>query len=556
MSPRPQLEEGIALQRRGRFHEAAALYRAVLDQCPDDARALHYLGLVNSQLGKLEDADAQMTRSLAIDPTCANSCNDLGVVKLKACKHDEAIRLFSRALALDEKHTDALNNMAVGLKQLHQFDRALVALRRLANLLPESPRVLCELADTLYKVGNVAEAVRIYYEAIAIDPGNKAARLGLAEACESIGKFKQARMHYVAVVRRDADSSLALSRLLQSRAGEVDAKWIQRAQELAEDPATASVAKTRLHIGLAHYYDSVGGYDTAFRHLKLGNDAQARRRPFDNNGYSRAIDALIETLTEGFFRSARPSGISTSRPIFIVGMPRSGTTLTEQILASHSKVAAGGELAAIPQATYQVRRFSASRKPYPHGLTDVTAEGLATLARQYLDHLETISPDASRVTDKLPFNFMHLAMIALLFPNSRVIHCRRSPLDNCLSCYFASFAEENNFANDLAGLGRYYLDYHRLMVHWKAVLPLRIHDVQYEDLVCNTEAAIRGLLEFCELDWEDACCNFHETRREIRTPSRWQVRQPIYASSVGRWRHYQAQLEPLKESLAPLAAQP
>ena len=310
--------------------------------------------------------------------------------------------------------------------------------------------------------------------------------------------------------------------------------------------------RIRLNVALGYYYDRVQQFDEAFRRLQLGYDAQSRRDPFDADGYTRAINRLIETLTEEFYATAPSSGVDSSRPIFIVGMPRSGTTLTEQILASHSQVAAGGELSSLLKTSYQIGELSNTREPYPRGLLAIDEAALEKMADSYLAQLDAVSKTAGHVTDKLPFNFMHLGVIALLFPNARIVHCRRHPIDNCLSCYFTSFAEQIGFANRLDTLARYYVDYDRLMRHWKRVLPIDIFELQYEDLVTDTEDRIRALLTYCGLDWEDACLAFDKTERGIRTPSRWQVRQPIYRKSVARWRHYEKQLEPLIRALQPV----
>ena len=324
---------------------------------------------------------------------------------------------------------------------------------------------------------------------------------------------------------------------------------MEAAQELAERGDRESEATSRLHIGLAHHFDGVGAYDAAFRHLKQGRDFHARLRPFNSDGYSSAVTTLIDELTKDFFQSVPRRAGSSGRPIFIVGMPRSGTTLTEQVLASHSGVAAGGELAALPRASFRVQELSAEHRPYPYGLKSLSAASLESLADEYLQQLGRIDSGNRKVTDKLPFNFMHLGLIALMFPDAKVVHCRRDPMDNCMSCYFTNFAEEVQFADDLETLGRYYADYHRLMRHWSGALPLEMFDLQYEDLVRDTEATMRDLLAYCELEWEPACLKYYETQRGIRTPSRWQVRQPIYGRSIARWRHYQEHLEPLKRAL-------
>jgi len=544
-----QLDEGISLQRQGRLTEAEALYRAVLRTSPNDAGALHYIGLANYQAGKLEAADSFMSRSLEIDHSCANTWNDLGAVKLKRGKLEESVRHFVRALDLNELHTDALNNIAAALRKLYRFEGALAYLRRLALLRPNSADVMRNLADTLYNVGRVTESIEIFHEAIRLDPLGKAARLGMAEACEAAGKFKQARWQYVAVLRRDPENALALSKVLQLRDGAFDVGWAERAQRLAERSDTPVDAKTRLNIGLAYHFDRIGSYDTAFGQLKLARDRQARLRPFSSDGYSAAVDTLVKVLSKEFFRSAPRLEASSERPIFIVGMPRSGTTLTEQVLATHPRVAAGGELAALPTASFRVQELSGGHLAYPYGLTSMSAASLEKLAGAYLEQLQKIDTGGRKVTDKLPFNFMHLGIVALMFPNAKVVHCRRSPMDNCMSCYFTSFAEEVQFANDLETLGRYYADYHRLMLHWRDVLPLNVHTLQYEDLVANTEATMRELLSYCGLEWEPACLKFYDTARGIRTPSRWQVRQPIYRNSVARWRNYEAHLAPLERAL-------
>ncbi|HZW59557.1 MAG TPA: sulfotransferase [Woeseiaceae bacterium] len=551
-----RIREGIALLRSGRIDDAAQLYAGVLEAEPRHAAALHYLGLVRLQQGALPEAERLIGDSLKLEPNNANAWSDLGTVRIRADAPEKSLQSFKNALALVPGHPDALNNMAQALRRLGRFDEARPLLERLAAQKPQAAQVRYALADTLYKSNDVTAAIENYQAAVRLDPDDRRSRTGLGETYEAVGRFREARMQYLAALRREPDSVVALAKLLQLREGSVDTQWVERAERLAGSADVPEEGRTRLNVALAHYLDREQRYDEAFRHLRLGYDAQARREPFDADGYTRAVDHLVETLTHEFYASAPSSGVSSARPIFIVGMPRSGTTLTEQILASHSQVAAGGELSMLLKVSYRIGELAASSEPYPRGLLSVDAASLRLMADQYLEHLETISTTAARVTDKLPFNFMHLGVIALLFPNARIVHCRRQPIDNCLSCYFTSFAEQIRFANRLDTLGRYYVDYHRLMQHWHKVLPVAIFELEYEALVDRTEDRVRALLDYCGLDFEAACLAFERTQRGVRTPSRWQVRQPIYKRSVERWRHYERHLEPLVAELSPVLSVP
>ncbi|MEQ9395646.1 MAG: sulfotransferase [Haliea sp.] len=548
----PRVRKGVELQRRGEVAAAARIYRGILEQEPEHWQALHYLGLAELQQGRLKEADSLLSRSVAIEPRNANAWSDLGSVRVKADAPQDAVEPFSRALQLAPEHPDALNNMAQALRQLSRFDQARPLLEKLVTLRSGQPGPLRALADVQTKSGDVAAAIETFQEALKLDPDDPRIRLGLGDACESAGRFRQARMQYLAILRREPESPLALSRLLQMREGEVAPQWLETAQRMAADPATPEDGRVRLNIALGYHADRAGEYREAFRHLQRGYDVQAARHPFDSDGYSRAIDRLINTLDRSFYAGAADSGLASERPVFVVGMPRSGTTLSEQILASHSRVAAGGEMSMLLKVSYQIGELSRSGEPYPEGLLTTGRVSLRRMGRRYLEQLDKVSTGADRITDKLPFNFMHLGVIALLFPGAKVVHCQRHPLDNCLSCYFTSFADQIHFANRLDTLGRYYLDYHRLMQHWQEVLPIEILNLPYEAMVADTEAQVGRLLAHCGLEWEDACLDFHRTERGVRTPSRWQVRQPIYRGSVQRWRNYEEELEPLRKILAPI----
>jgi tetratricopeptide (TPR) repeat protein len=552
MTKRSSFQMALSLHRKGDIRAAASIYEALARDDPKDANALHYLGLAHMQLGNLSVANKLLERSVILDAANANALNDFGLIKAKLGQPEPAIRLFSRALTVCGRHTDALSNIAMALNSLRLPHDALPYLERLSALQPNSAAAISRLAHTRLKIGDTHRAIDGFRQALKLEPQRIQDRILLGEALELAGSFKQAQAQYLSALRRDENNVVALAQLLNLPEGSPDPAQISKAHRLLETVALMDSDRARLQVALGRFYDRRGSYDNAFKCFRAGNELQFAKAPFNSEGYAAAVDRLIAAFSCALLSAIPRHGIDTDRPIFIVGMPRSGTTLLEQILASHPLVAGGGELLTIMRLGSRMHHLGRDCRPYPDGVRDLTASDLARMAREYLEKLDQISSTAARVTDKQPFNFMHLGLVAILFPRATILHCRRDPLDTCLSCYCTSFAEEVQFAHDLQTLGRYYLDYQRLMEHWRKVLPLRIVDVQYEELVRNTESVVREVLNQCGLEWEACCLNFHDTRRYVRTPSRWQVRQPIYPQSIGRWKNYERHLQPLKAILSRL----
>ncbi len=320
------------------------------------------------------------------------------------------------------------------------------------------------------------------------------------------------------------------------------------AAKFIEKAISQSASIPDFHLNLASVFQAQGSYEEAINCCKRALELNPNEVTALNN-QANAYIALIEAFSEGFFVQKDFYGSDSDRPIFIIGMPRSGTTLIEQIIASHPDVAGAGELIDVDLLTTALTRIYPESGGYPGCASKLDKNVAAELADSYLGRLLSLSKSAARVIDKMPMNYLHLGLLAVLFPSAHIIHCRREPMDVCLSCYFQYFAPQLSYSFGLEDLGFAYRRYERLMMHWRKVLPVPVFDVQYEELVSNQESVSRKLIDFCGLEWNTSCLAFNESKRLVKTASSWQVRQPIYATSIGRWKRYEKHLTPLKEAL-------
>jgi tetratricopeptide (TPR) repeat protein len=314
-------------------------------------------------------------------------------------------------------------------------------------------------------------------------------------------------------------------------------------QALETSPAPTTNERRSLHFALGKLYDSKKQYRKAFEHYRSGNELKHAR--YDPVEHVRKIDTIISTYSADMMAAMPRSGIRSERMVFVVGMPRSGTSLVEQVLSSHPDVFGAGELTYINQ---QTRTLDASAG-YPQCVPKLTQQALTENARNYLERISELSPDALRVIDKMPGNFAYLGYIELLFPGARIIHCKRDPLDTCLSNYFQNFSSLLYYAYNLTNLGAFYKNYTRLMEHWQKAITLPMIEVQYEDMIADQEGGSRRIVEFCGLEWDEQCMNFHKADRYVATASYDQVRRPMYKSSVARWKNYEKYIGPLIDAL-------
>jgi len=465
----------------------------------------------------------------------------------------EAAREFQAADLLRPDHAATLTNLGLLLSQLDQHDAALACARRAAELRPDDAPAALALATVLYRQGNIRAAIPAHRQAVALAPANPIAWTALGECLLALGQRDEAIAAFRQALARDPDQLAAYRSLAACGRPGTHAPDIARLAALLDRPDLPTDDRITARFALGQMLDTEGSCDAAFARvaaanaLVLAQQAAAGHR-FDPAAFDAAIDRLIAQVTPDFLAQTAAWGNPSELPVFIVGMPRSGSTLVEQIAASHSQVFGAGESKALGRAIEATARAFAPRAP-----TDWDAATARGLADRHLAHLAALAGGANsgitRVVDKLLDNVFHLGLIAALFPNARVIICRRDKRDVCLSCYFHQFADQNLYTYDLLACARRARAIERLIAHWRAVLPLRMHEVVYESLVARPGEEIWRLIDFLGLDREAACLEAHRTQRVATSTGAWQVREPISARSVGRWRLYRRHLSELLEEL-------
>jgi tetratricopeptide (TPR) repeat protein len=570
---------GIVLQEAGKLEESAACLARVTTLQPDNPEAHNNLGntylrlrrLDRAQLhceqalalnpryaeahsnrafllhalGRYDEAAAAALQAIDINPTMADAYLNLAEVEIARQRHAEALRWLEALGAFAPNHSGGLAARAKVLKHYDRLDEAMAAASAAAMAAPQSASAHNALGEIQQALGRFDDALASFKKAAAL-PGTEreAARVNQAALLIEIG--------------RTEDAAQLLERILAANPRCVSA-WINRADLKtfgADDPDIGRMEallgpqgiaefkdRMALHFALGKAYLDQGDSTRAFQHLQEGNRMKRGTFTFDIDATAQWMRDIAATFTPGLIAQLARGGDGSKMPIFVLGMPRSGTTLIEQILASHREVQGAGELRA-------TQRLVDGLGDYPAAMTRLTRADLAWLGESYLASVRPLSDGRAHVVDKMPANFLHAGLIHLMLPDARIVHCRRDPVDTCLSCYTKLFGAEQAFAYDLAELGQFHRAYNTLMDHWRAVLPRdRFIEVDYEAVVANLECEVRRLIDFLGLPWDDACLNFHKTVRPVRTASVNQVRRPIYRSSTGRWKAHLAHLGPLLVAL-------
>jgi len=568
-----QANLGLALLEAGSIDDAKGRFGRALELRPNCAETHNSLANTLRRLGRLEEAILSYQRALQAEPDHAQIHRNLGDTLLSVDRPAEAVASYRQALTLEPDYAEGHGGLGNALVALGRFGEAAASYRCALEIKPESPQLHNNLGNALLNLGRLEEAAAAYqwalrleprfaeahnnlgvalrlrgrtiearascHRALAISPDSAAILVALADTYADAGQFAQAQDTLRQAIAAEPDSPEAWAGLAHLRKMTIeDTSWLTEALRIAQMHLPPRKA-AQLHYAIGKYFDDVHDFDRAFTHYKRANDlTKAHRLKYEKQQATQAIDQLLRSYDGTWLERARMHGAASDRPVFIVGMPRSGSSLVEQILASHPGVHGAGELTfwGTRATTCQSGEFG-----NPHG------DAVRAAAADYLRLLADSSADAARVIDKMPANFLHLGLIHAALPNARIIHMRRNPLDTCLSIYFQDFQAALPYANDLEDLAHYYCQYARVMDHWRSLIPPNvILEVSYEQLVEDPEAWSRRILAFAGLEWDPRCLDFHEASRTVVTASKWQVRQRISRSSLARWRNYEKHVEPLR----------
>jgi tetratricopeptide (TPR) repeat protein len=548
---------GNALRAAGRAGEAEKHCRRAVELAPDRAAFHANLARIRNDLQDYEGALDACRHAIGLDPnsTFAHACMAVALTALG--RLGEARAEFQQSLRLDPDQPELLARFASVLARLDHVDAAMACHQRALSLRPSDPHLHLARSETLFSQHDVAAAVEAARTATSLAPDMADAWQALGVCLNALGRFEEAADSFRHALRIDPALTSAYRGLMVVGRRTAGSEERDRLVALLARPDLPPDRRIDAGIALGDWFDQAGEYDPAFQYYAEANalarqTMHAKGHRFDAAALRGHVDALIETFTPTFFDRVADWGNRSELPVFAVGMPRSGSTLVEQILVSHSRVAGRGEPRDIERLIQRLTLDHPGRTA-----ADWSPVAARRQADAYVARLGTLAPGALRVVDKMPDNVFALGLIAALFPAVSILLCERDPRDVCLSCYFQRFADPQVFSLDLADCARRVVEVRRLMAHWRAVLPVSVHDVSYEALVREPGPEIRRLVACLGLDWEEACLGFHLTDRPVLTASSWQVRQPIYSGSVGRWRNYARHMQavlPILDGDGPISA--
>jgi tetratricopeptide (TPR) repeat protein len=543
---------GNALRTTKRLDEAVVAYNRAIALKPNYAEAYNNLGTALRDQKKAAESEPVYRKALALRPNDAATLNNLALALMELDREEEAIQVLKRSSALDPRNGRTYVYLGSALLSLDRIEEAEAATQRALSLIPDDADAYNLRGRILLDRDWPEDAVANFRAAIAKKPDMVDAHNNLGNALKELGQVDEAMAAYYTAKRLDPKSTAVYINLVDAKPFKsADDPDLLAMEELAKDlPSMSADDRMQLHFALSKAYGDLKRHGESFEHMLKGCALKRQKIDYPEGETLWLFDRIRELMSPEMMRAKAGAGDSSDVPIFIVGMPRSGSTLVEQMLASHPKVFGAGELKDFDKVVKSVRGPDGAVIPYPEFLPSFQPEHLCQMGAQYLQRLREYSAHAPRITNKMPSSFFYVGLIHLVLPNARIIHTMRNPVDTCLSCFSKLFSGEQNFSYELGELGRYYRKYTELMAHWRRVLPPGVMlDVQYEEVVENFEAEARRIVAHCALEWDPACLAFHENKRPVKTASALQVRKPIYQTSIGRWLPYKDQLEPLLREL-------
>ena len=498
--------------------EAEKIYRNILKRDPNHVEAARLLAGLAVEKNQYRDAEVFLRHAASISPN------------------------YGR-LWIDLTHV---------LREQEKFDEALECSLKLLDMAPEKAESYMLAAGVVGSMGRHEDAIRYYEKALEISPGRAGAMSSAAHHLKTVGRQQDGVAMYRKAIAAKPDHTEAYWSLANLKTFRFDEHEVKAMLALLEDDGLADESRVHLHNALGLENEARGNYGKAYAHFEQCNFLRRQSEVYDPLDTEKGVDGLIEIIDEEFIARRENLGCKDDSPILIVGLPRSGSTLIEQILASHSLVDGTFELGDLPRAAKRIRRFSKKRAPFPNNLRELSEEHWSKIGEDYIESTRKHRANAPYFIDKNPNNFMFIGLLRIALPGAKIINAMRHPLDSCLGTFKQLFASGQPFSYEATELGEYYLQYQRVMDHWRKVAPGFSLDVHYEDVVADLETQVRRVLDFCNLPFEEGCLRFHDTERAVKTASSEQVRRPIYSSSVNLWRNYESNLGEMIQVLEPL----
>ena len=538
------VKQGYLSLQQNNPTRAAELFNQAKELDPSCFDAWLALGNLFSQMNNLMQAEYMLKKAVTISPDNPAAHGQLGVVLYRSQRLDEAINCYQKVVKLQPGNPAAHANLAMVYIDIGKREAAVNCCQEAIKLRPDFTGAYILLASAYLAQGLFELALDSYNDALGLEVNNLSALAGKANTLIKLGRKKEA---YETIRQKldinHVDPSIAIAYASVSTVVGSEQEAAVYLENGLRIPSLTPMQQLQLHFSAGKLYDHMGQYDKAFQHYTSGNGLA--QRSFDANADRKIFEDIIEVFSCENIRQFPRVHPDDLVPVFIVGMPRSGTSLVESILAAHAEIYPAGELAEIPKLSELVSGLSNSDKIFPKNMQGIDEDILKQLSRQHIEYLRKISGGINVVTDKLPHNFLFLGLIELLFPNAKVIHCKRNPLDTCLSNYFQYFSGPLAYPYKLKDIASHYNNYQHIMAHWEATLNLPILEVRYENLVCEQKAITEELLAFLDLPMDKSCLEFYQSGHVTRTASFEQVRSPIYKHSVGRWKNYEKHIDDL-----------